>query len=109
MNKILAIDQGTTSTQALVIDEEGRILGTSSPESFTVESRCSRSGWAECDPFQILESVRQSAETSRHNAGLKPTDIAAIGLANEGETVIAFDAHNGLPVPCRRRRKNIRS
>jgi glycerol kinase len=98
MKKILAIDQGTTSTKSLVIDEEGRILGTSSPESFTVESRYPRSGWVECDPFRMLESVRQSADVALRNAGLKATDIAAIGLANQGETVIAFDAHNGLPV-----------
>jgi glycerol kinase len=98
MNKILAIDQGTTSTKALVIDEDGQILGSSGPATFNVESSYPRSGWVQCDPFQLLESVLQSAQAALSNAKLKASDIAAIGLANQGETVIAFDAHTGIPV-----------
>src|SRR6476660_2303336 len=98
MNKILAIDQGTTSTKALVIDEDGQILGSSGPATFNVESSYPRSGWVQCDPFQLLESVLQSAQAALSNAKLKASDIAAIGLANQGETVIAFDAHTGFPV-----------
>ena len=79
---ILAIDQGTTSTKALVIDQGGTILGTSLPERFAIEPSYPRPGWVEFDPQRILETVRQSAEAAVRNAGVRYGEIAAIGLAN---------------------------
>jgi glycerol kinase len=98
MSAVLAIDQGTTSTKSLVIHQDGSIIGTSSPKHFGVSPQFPRAGWVEFDPFEILDSVRQSAKSAIRNSGLKPTDISAIGLANQGETVIAFDADTGIPV-----------
>ena len=95
---ILAIDQGTTSTKALVIDQGGTILGTSLPERFAIEPSYPRPGWVEFDPQRILETVRQSAQAAVRNAGVRYDEIAAIGLANQGETVIAFDGASGRPI-----------
>jgi len=95
---ILAIDQGTTSTKALVIDQAGTILGSSLPDRFTIEADYPQPGWVEFDPWQLAESVRRSAETAVHRAGVDQDEIAGIGLANQGETVIAFDAETGQPI-----------
>lgn len=95
---ILAIDQGTTSTKALVMDLAGRVVGTSWPARFAVEPCYPRPGWVEFAPEQMLRSVLESARTAVRSAGLSLRDIAGIGLANQGETVIAFDADTGRPV-----------
>jgi glycerol kinase len=94
---ILAIDQGTTSTKAIVLDAAGRLRGQSS-SACRVDAKYPRPGWVEFDPAHILESVRQSAEAAVRGAGLTFCDIAAIGLANQGETCVAFDATTGRPI-----------
>jgi len=94
---ILAIDQGTTSSKALVIDSDGEILAGSEGK-FGFEGIYPEPGWVEYDPVQILESVRGAAISAVKNAGLQFSDIAAIGLDNQGETVIAFDATDGKPL-----------
>jgi glycerol kinase len=98
MNKILAIDQGTTSTKSLVLDADGQILGSSWPAHFGVAPTHPRSGWVEYDPRSLLESVCHSARAAIQNSGVHAADIAAIGLANQGETVIAFDTLDGQPI-----------
>jgi len=95
---ILGIDQGTTSTKALVIDQGGTILGSSSPERFGIEASYPQPGWVEFDPDRILDTVHQSAQAAVRNAGISFTEIAGIGLANQGETVIAFDGASGRPI-----------
>lgn len=95
---ILAIDQGTTSTKALVLDGHGVVLATSAPKQFGIEASYPRAGWVEFDPDRILETIRQSALAAVRNAGISIAEIAAIGLANQGETVIAFDGASGRPI-----------
>ncbi len=95
---ILAIDQGTTSTKALVIDQDGAIIGTSWPELFGIEATYPQPGWVEFDPDRMLDTVRQSATAAVRNAGIGFTEIAGIGLANQGETVIAFDGASGRTI-----------
>ena len=95
---ILAVDQGTTSTKALVIAENGTIVATSAADRFEIEAAHPRPGWVEYDPDRMLETVRDSARAAIRNAGIHSDDIAGIGLANQGETVIAFDADNGRPI-----------
>jgi len=97
-NYILAIDQGTTSAKALVIDQDGAIRGASSPERFGIEAGYPQPGWVEFDPDRMLDTVRQSAQAAVRNAGIRFTEIAGIGLANQGETVIAFDGASGRPI-----------
>ena len=94
---ILAIDQGTTSTKAIVLDAAGRLRGES-PSACRIDAMYPHPGWVEFDPAQILESVHWSAETAVRSAGLSFSDIAAIGLANQGETCVAFDSHTGRPI-----------
>lgn len=94
---ILAIDQGTTSTKALVLDNTGRIVGVSKGQ-FGIDGIYPEPGWVEYEPEQIWRSVRESTAAAIDDASLKAEEIAAIGLANQGETVIAFDAEDGTPV-----------
>ena len=95
---ILAIDQGTASTKSLLIDEDGRIVGTSADENYDIDASYPRPGWVEYDPEQILETICASAKAAVYNAELTWDDVAAVGLANHGETVIAFDADDGQPI-----------
>lgn len=94
---ILAIDQGTTSSKALVLDDEGRIAGESSGD-YRIDGKYPQPGWVEYEPAQMLETVRDCAISAIANAGLEFSDIAAIGLANQGETAIAFDGGDGIPL-----------
>jgi glycerol kinase len=80
------------------MDHEGKVLGRSTPGRFRVEARHPRPGWVEYDPEQLLTVVRESALSAIRNAHLTSSEIAAIGLSNQGETVIAFDAENGQPI-----------
>ena len=95
---ILAVDQGTSSTKALVIGGDGRVVATSAPLRFEVEPNYPQAGWVEYDPEQIWETVRASARAALRAAGLEANDIAGLGLANQGETVVAFDSETGDPI-----------
>ena len=94
---IPAIAQGTTSTTALVLDNEGHIVGISRGH-FGIDGIHPRPGWVEYSPSEMWQSVRETAVTAVDDAGLETEQIAAIGLASQGETVIAFDAGSGAPV-----------
>lgn len=96
MGCILAIDQGTTSSKAVLVDETGAIQ--SSSRNFAVAALHPRAGWVEFDPKQMLESVVGAAKDALGQAGVDAEDVSAIGLANQGETVIAFDGATGEPV-----------
>jgi glycerol kinase len=93
---VLAIDQGTTSSKAIVLSRDGEIVSVS--RGFSVESLYPRPGWVEFDPGQMFQSVCDAARDAVERASLSFADIAAIGLANQGETVIAFDRRNGEPI-----------
>jgi len=93
---VLAIDQGTTSSKALVIDEGGAVVARS--RNFPVTASYPRAGWVEFDPARMLDSIRAAAKDAVSQAGIDAGEIAAVGLANQGETVIAFDSRTGEPV-----------
>ncbi len=93
---VLGVDQGTGSTKAVVMDNEARIIGMSA--AFSVRPHLPRAGWVEYDPWDILTSVVSAIRSALEVAGIRPADVAACGLANQGETVIAFDRENGDPV-----------
>src|SRR5215470_2125094 len=95
---ILAIDQGTASTKSLLINEAGQIVGTSADENYDIDPCYPRPGWVEYDPEQILETICASAKAAVYNAELTWDDVAGVGLANHGETVIAFNADDGQPI-----------
>ncbi|QDT75618.1 FGGY family carbohydrate kinase [Lacipirellula limnantheis] len=94
---ILAIDQGTTSTKSILLNAAGRVCGAGAAAR-RVDAAYPRPGWVEFDPAQLLASVEQSAAEALRLAGITGGDVAAIGMANQGETCIAFDARTGRPI-----------
>jgi len=92
---ILAIDQGTTSSRAIVFDGTMKIAGTGQKE-FT--QFYPASGWVEHDPEEIWESVVWSARQALRKAKIKAADIDAIGITNQRETVVIWDKATGQPI-----------
>jgi glycerol kinase len=92
---ILAIDQGTTSSRAIVFDGERKIAGVGQKE-FT--QHFPQDGWVEHDPEEIWESVTWSIRTALNAAKVTAGDIAAIGITNQRETVVIWDRATGKPI-----------
>ena len=92
---ILAIDQGTTGTTCLVFDREGRIAGRAYSE---FEQHFPEPGWVEHDAAEIWEVTRRIAVQAIVDAGIQGADLDAIGIANQRETVVAWDPETGEPV-----------
>lgn len=96
MNRyILALDQGTTSSRALVIDHSGRVIATAQKE-FT--QHFPQNGWVEHDPLEIWESQLEVAKTALSNLKEGAQTIAAIGITNQRETVVVWDRQTGKPI-----------
>ena len=89
---ILAIDQGTTGTTCLVFDAEGRIAGRAYSE---FEQYFPRPGWVEHDAGEIWEVTRRVAIEAIADAGIQGSELDAIGIANQRETVVAWDPRTG--------------
>jgi len=94
---ILALDQGTTSSRAILFDRSGNIAGTAQHE-FTQIYPEHASGWVEHDALEILTSQLASAVEVMGKAGIRPHDIAALGITNQRETVIVWDRDTGKPI-----------
>jgi glycerol kinase len=92
---ILAIDQGTTGTTCLVFDEEGRIAGRAYSE---LEQHFPRPGWVEHDASEIWEVTRRVAVEAIADAGIQGSELDGIGIANQRETVVAWDPATGEPL-----------
>ncbi|WP_152044612.1 glycerol kinase GlpK [Aureimonas psammosilenae] len=89
---ILAIDQGTTSSRAIVFDGSFRISGIGQQE---FRQHFPRSGWVEHDPEDIWNSVVATVRSALASASLSAGDIAAIGITNQRETTIVWDRRTG--------------
>src|SRR5262249_39701514 len=89
---LLAIDQGTTSTRALVWDSKGQALGSAARE-FT--QHYPNPGWVEHDPEEIWTSVAAVVPEALSKAGKTAADLAAIGITNQRETVLLWDRQTG--------------
>lgn len=92
---ILALDQGTTSSRALVVDAAGAIAGAGQRE-FT--QHYPAPGQVEHDPLEIWASTRDAIEAALEAARCSPRDIAAIGITNQRETLVAWDRRTGEPL-----------
>ena len=92
---ILAIDQGTTGSTALVFDEEGSIVGRGYSE---FEQHFPKPGWVEHDAEEIWETTWGVAARALAAAGISGPDIDAIGITNQRETVVAWDPDTGKPL-----------
>lgn len=95
MKAILALDQGTTSSRAILYSHSGDILGVSQKE---FQQIFPRSGWVEHNPREIWETQLEVARRVLHDCGLKSTDIHAIGITNQRETTIVWDRVSGQPI-----------
>src|SRR3954467_12057935 len=92
---ILALDQGTTSSRAIVFDRRGRARGAAQQE-FT--QYFPRPGWVEHDPADLWETTRRTALAALAEANVTGTAIAAIGLTNQRETTLLWERSTGQPV-----------
>jgi glycerol kinase len=92
---VLAIDQGTTSTRAIVFDATMKSVGSGQKEFRQIFPQ---SGWVEHDPEEIWESVLWAVKAAIENAGIKAGDIAALGITNQRETVVVWDRATGAPI-----------
>ena len=92
---VLALDQGTTSSRALIIDEAGRVHAVAQREFPQIFPR---PGWVEHDPTEIWSSQIGSATEALAAANLSSEDIAAIGITNQRETTLIWNRNTGEPI-----------
>lgn len=92
---VLALDQGTTSSRAIVFDARGAVVAVAQKE---FEQRYPRPGWVEHDPLDIWSSQVGVAAEALSRAGLQADDLAAIGIANQRETTLLWDRRTLEPV-----------
>lgn len=92
---VLALDQGTTSSRAFVIDERGQAVAFAQRE---IAQHYPRPGWVEHDPREIWTSQVETAREALARAGVQGRDVAAIGLANQRETTLLWDRVSGEPL-----------
>ncbi|QKJ20083.1 glycerol kinase GlpK [Microbacterium hominis] len=92
---VLSIDQGTTSTRAIVFDAEGAIVASAQREH---EQIFPRAGWVEHDPVEIWTNTEWVIAACLSRAGLESAAIAAVGVTNQRETAIVWDRRTGRPV-----------
>jgi len=92
---ILALDQGTTSSRAIVFDQEGRIRAVAQKE-FT--QHYPQPGWVEHDPMEIWSTQAGVAAEAVSRAGISSQQVAAIGITNQRETTLVWDRLTGKPV-----------
>jgi len=95
MKYILALDQGTTSSRAIVFDREGRIISMAQAE---YEQIYPQAGWVEHDPEVLWRTQMETAVEAVKKAGLTARDIAACGITNQRETTVIWDRATGKPV-----------
>ena len=92
---MLALDQGTTSSRAIVFDHDGAIVALARRE---LTQHFPRPGWVEHNPEEIWRSQYEVALEALAKAGLRARDLAAMGIANQRETTLAWDRVTGRPV-----------
>jgi len=95
MQCILALDQGTTSSRAIVFDRSGTILGLAQREFGQIFPQ---PGWVEHDPDEVWASQSAVMHDALANAGAGAADIAAIGITNQRETTVVWDRATGRPI-----------
>jgi glycerol kinase len=92
---ILALDQGTTSSRAIVFDHDGSIRAVAQKEFKQIFPQA---GWVEHDPQEIWQSQLETAREVLAKADLTATDVAAIGITNQRETTVVWDRATGAPI-----------
>jgi glycerol kinase len=92
---ILALDQGTTSSRAVIFDHQGRIVSIAAKEFKQIYPQ---PGWVEHDPMEIWDSQMEAARRAIDSVNISPRNIAAIGITNQRETSILWNRKSGQPV-----------
>jgi glycerol kinase len=95
MTYILALDQGTTSSRSILFGKDGNIVAEGHREFQQIYPQ---GGWVEHDPFDILSSQMSSVAEVLGKAGIRPRDLAAVGITNQRETTIVWERATGKPV-----------
>jgi glycerol kinase len=90
-----ALDQGTTSTRFMIFDHRGRVVATAQKEH---EQIFPNPGWVEHDPLEIWRRTMEVIDEAAEQRGLRPKDLACIGITNQRETAVVWNGHTGLPV-----------
>jgi glycerol kinase len=92
---VLALDQGTTGSTALVVDPDGAVRGRGYAE---LPQRFPRPGWVEHDPEEIWQTTCEALKQAMRAARLSPAEIAAVGITNQRETAILWERASGRPI-----------
>ena len=90
-----ALDQGTTSTRFMVFDHDGSVVSISQEEHNQIFPR---PGWVEHDPVEIWAKTQSVIEGALATAGIKPSDLVAVGITNQRETTVVWDRETGEPI-----------
>ncbi len=90
-----AVDQGTTGTRFIVFDHEGQVIANAYEKH---EQIYPEPGWVEHDPMEIWENTKSVITTALGQAGISPDQLEALGVTNQRETTILWDAESGRPV-----------
>ncbi len=91
---VLAIDQGTTSTRAMIFDRESNVVGMDQREHQQIYPQ---PGWVEHDPLEIWQRTQEVVREALARAGLTGSDIAAVGITNQRETTVVWNRRTGQP------------
>ncbi|MFP2995846.1 glycerol kinase GlpK [Spongiivirga sp. MCCC 1A20706] len=92
---VIAFDQGTTSTRAIIFDVKGKIIAISQKE---LTQHYPKSGWVEHDANEIFEDQLAAFKTVMKESGISPEEIASIGITNQRETTVVWDKKTGEPI-----------
>ena len=92
---VMALDQGTTSSRALLFDHSGAVVSVGQEE---FAQHFPEPGWVEHDPEEIWSSQLSAARAALANAGASGADLVAIGITNQRETALVWDRTTGAPV-----------
>ncbi|MDA0232115.1 MAG: glycerol kinase GlpK [Chloroflexi bacterium] len=93
--RILAIDQGTTSTRAIVFDGDARPVGS---EQVELSQHFPQPGWVEHDPLEILDSALDMSKAAVAKAGIGMQDLTCVGVTNQRETTLLWERDSGRPL-----------
>jgi glycerol kinase len=92
---VLALDQGTTSSRALVFDSSGAVLGA---DQYEFSQHFPKPGWVQHDPLEIWDSQLRAARGALARAGVDAADVAGIGITNQRETALVWERSSGEPI-----------
>ena len=92
---VLAIDQGTTSSRAVLFDRKGALVGIAKKEFTQIYPKA---GWVEHDALEIWQSVQDVIADVLRKVAVSPNEIAAIGITNQRETTVVWDQKTGKPI-----------